>query len=110
MKVLNLDALAPAKRTLTLNGKTHAIEEMTVENFIATTKEAEDLEKKGGEVTFADQIEATIGMILRSIPTLPREELRRLSIEQLSVISKFLRGEMDGDEETESSEGGEKKE
>lgn len=107
MKTLNLDSIAAVTRTLTLGGQTYDVKEMTVENFIETTKEAQKLEEKGS-VTFADQIEATIGMIVRSVPGCPVEKLRGLSIEQLITVSKFLRGELDGDKE-QGSEGDEAK-
>jgi len=109
MKTLNLDSLSKSKRTLTLNGEQYEVEEMTVENFIETTKEAAALEAND-KSTFADQLEAAIAMIQRSVPSCPAKSLRKLSIEQLVTISKFLRGEMD-DEVAESAdaEGGEKK-
>ena len=103
MKILNIDALAKATRSITLGGVTHEIKEMTVENFIETTKQAEALEKEGG-ATFSDQIEATISMIKRSIPTIEEAQLRALSIEQLVMVSKFLRGELDGEEVAEEGD------
>lgn len=96
MKTLNLDSLAKTERTLTLGGETYPVIEMTVENFIQTTRQAQKLEEEG-KTTFADQIEATVEMISRSVPKCPVEKLRALSIDQLITVSKFLRGEFDGE-------------
>lgn len=111
MKTLNLDAFAKITRTLTLGGEVYPVEEMTVENFIETTRQADELAAKKEDATFGDQINATISMITRSIPSCPAEKLRRLTIEQLVVISKYLRGELDGEESAEgqAEEGAEKK-
>lgn len=94
MKTLNIDALAKTTRTLTFGGETYPVLEMTVENFIETSKEAAALEKKDG-VTFLDQLQMTMNIVRRSVPTLPVEKLQGLSIEQLVTVSKFLRGELD---------------
>lgn len=108
MKVLNLDALSKSTRSLTLGGVTYEVKEMTVENFIETTKQADALENKK-DVTFADQIETTIAMIQRQVPGIPPQALRELTIEQLVTISKFLRGELDNEVAEVVEEDGEKK-
>lgn len=112
MKTLNLDVLAKVTRTLTLGAVVYQVEEMTVENFIETTKQADLLAAKEN-ASFADQIEATVSMIQRSVPSCPIERLRGLTIEQLVTISKYLRGELDGEEADASpapaEEGDEKK-
>ena len=97
MKTLNLDAFAAAVRTITLGGKSYNVVEMTVENFIETTKAADAL-AANTDATIADQIEATIAMIQRSVPDLTTAQLRGLNFDQLGTINKFLRGEFDGTE------------
>ncbi len=92
MKTLNLDALAKSNRTLTLNGKTHNVLEMTVENFIETTKAADEL---GEDASAPVQMEATIKMISRSVPSVEPAELRKLTLEQLTTIIKYVRGDFD---------------
>lgn len=106
MKTLNLDAFAKVSRTVTLFGIEHKVEEMTVENFIETTKVAEALEKNKSR-TVADEIEASIDMIHRSIPTVDKADLRRLSLEQLAIISRFLRGDDIAEPAEEGAEGNE---
>lgn len=110
MKTLNIDALAKVSRTITVGGETYDVQDMTVENFIETTRAADELEAKGSKATFLDQIKMTIATIQRSVPTCPAEKLNGLSIEQLVAISKFLRGELEGEEtKIVTTEGGEKK-
>lgn len=102
MKTLNLDALAKTNRTLTIGGINYEVVEMTVENFIETTKAAQKLGDSAGIV---EQMEAAIDMILRSIPGMEKSVLSNLNLEQLMTIVKFVRGEMDGIEETPAAEG-----
>ena len=110
MKTLNLDSLATVARTLTIGGATYEVQEMTVENFIETTREAELLEKKE-DASIPEQMEATIKMIHRSIPTCPESVLRKMTLEQLALVSRFLRGELDetAPKSAETAKGGAKK-
>ena len=90
-KVLNLDELTTAEtRELVIGGKTYAIKEMSVEDFIETTRVAEMLES---EPSFAKQMEATVRLLKRSIPDLPEAMLKAMSVEQLKALTSFVRGE-----------------
>jgi hypothetical protein len=102
MKTLNLDALVKTNRTITLGGREYAVEEMTVENFIETTKAAEKL---GSDASLADQMEAAIEMTMRSVPAIERDTLKKLSLDQLTTIVQFLRGDFDGTEPAPATEG-----
>lgn len=93
MKILNLDELAKTTRTITLGGKEHEVIEMTVGNFIETSKAAELLESD--KASLPVQMEESIKMVIRSVPSLTDEQLRKLSLEKLATILKFLRGELD---------------
>jgi len=89
-KILNLDALTPAEtRELVLGGITYTIPEMTVENFILTTQAAQAIPK---DATLDVQIEATVDMLVRSVPNLPREALTGVPLTTLSQIAAFVRG------------------
>lgn len=99
-KVLNLDVLAPKEvRELHMAGKVYTVKEMSVEDFIEASRMAEAME---GVTSFAEQMEASIKLIKRSIPEIDEEFLKRLNMEQLAAVSKFVRGE----EIVESTEGG----
>ena len=101
-KILNIDSFAKDERSLKLNGVDYPIQEMTVENFIETTKQALSLE----EATLVDQVQGTIKMIMRSIPTIPEEQLRKIKLEHLQTIVAFIRGDhlVDGVEDTDAPE------
>lgn len=89
-KTLNLDKLASKEtRELVLFGETYEVREMSVESFIETTRTAELLEK---ETSFAKQVETTIDLIKRSVPDVARENLMRMTIDQLRAVSAFIRG------------------
>lgn len=90
-KVLNLDSLADAERELIIKGKSYPVKGMTVQAFIAITQAAEKLT---GESTFAEQVEATVDTIILNVPTIGREVLLGLSLEQLKAVMEFVRGEV----------------
>lgn len=92
MKVLNLDDFAEVSRSVTLFGATYAVHEMSVSDFIDTTRETEKLKDS---TSFIDQIELTVSIAKRSIPDMPEATIRGLRLEQLVVLSKFLRNELD---------------
>ena len=90
-KILNLDAITTGdKRSLKIDGKQYPIEEMTVENFLETTRAAENLAKNSASL--AEEIEATIGMITRSVPTIDRNLLAKLPLAKLRLITDFVNG------------------
>lgn len=104
MKVLNLDKLTTKEeRKLVLGGVSHPVQAMTVSNFIETTKAAERI---AAEDSLAVQIEATVEMIIRSVPTVSEATLKALSLVDLQTIVAFVRGDdIDGVETEESQEG-----
>lgn len=93
MKFLNLDELAPTNRTITLKGKDYPVQEMTVENFIETTKAGEKMEAEKAPIS--EQVSQSVAMILRYSPTIPREDLVKLPMAKLTTIMKFIRGDLD---------------
>lgn len=107
MKVLNLDKLATKqKRQIELAGVAYPIEEMTVSNFIETTKVAQKI----AGAPIAEQVEATIEMVMRSIPSISKETLSGLPLETLEAIVAFVRGEaVEGEEVVTAEEAAEKK-
>jgi len=98
MKILNLNKIAPqSTHRIVLNDVSHAILPMTVENFVLTTAKVEELNQNNA--SYAEQVESTVDMILRSIPTLTRDELMDRSLDELNTVAAFVRGEdVDGQE------------
>ena len=104
MKVLNLDQLVESKaaRVIKMFGKEHNVPDMTVENYVETTLAAEKLDTEA--TSGVSHIEATIAMICRSIPTLAVENVKKLSLEQMQALVRFVRGE-DEDAEKQAAQG-----
>jgi hypothetical protein len=105
MKILNLDKIAPQPtRSMVIGGVKHPILPMTVENFVLTTATVQELSTTNA--TYVDQVNSTIEMILRSVPTLTHELLNSRALEELNTIATFVRGEdVDGQEEEVDGEG-----
>jgi hypothetical protein len=96
-KILDLDKFGEeADRTITIKGIEYPVQEMSFENFVETTKQAQKLQDDPAATT-ADHMEASISMIQRTVPTIPAEVLRGLSLVKLGVIVKFLHGELDAE-------------
>jgi hypothetical protein len=112
MKVLNIDELAPQPvKSLTLKGVEYPVPEMTVDNFLLTSKAAEDMKNAGANAR--EQIEETIKMIVRSLEIAKSDSrheklvtaLRTLSITQLGVVVRFIQEDYDPADDKESAEG-----
>lgn len=99
MKVLNLDDLAKTTRTLTLDGVQHEVLDMTVGAFIEATKNEEKMKK----ASLADQFENAVKMVHERVPTLSEERLKKLNFDRLTIILKFITGELDGEQKAEEA-------
>ncbi|MFT4064272.1 hypothetical protein [Paraburkholderia sp.] len=92
-KILNLDALSQGEaREVVIGGVAYEVPDMTVENFVETTRVAQKL-AADESATVADQVEAAVDMVARCIPTAEVAVLRNLSLQQLNAITAFIRGE-----------------
>jgi hypothetical protein len=90
-KLLNLNQLAQKEvREVQIGDTTYAIKEMSVEDFIETTKVAEEM---SAEASYAKQLEATVKLVKRSIPEIDAGLLMGLSLDQLRALTAFIRGE-----------------
>lgn len=97
MKILNIDAFAKVTRQISFNGKTHAIEEPSVQQFIDNLKAAEKLEKDGDQENIGKNFAQAIVAICQAIPTLPEAEVRALKLPAMTAVLQFIRGELDPD-------------
>ncbi len=90
-KLLNLNQLsAKETREVQIGEKVYLVREMSVEDFIETTRVAEAMEN---ETSYAKQLSATMDLIKRSIPDIEMSVLMGLSLEQLKGLAGFTRGE-----------------
>jgi hypothetical protein len=94
MKILNLDDLGATTRSVTLNGKDHAVKEMSVQDFILASQEAKRLEKLD-ENDFAANLDASVKHLMRVLPTITEAELRALSMRQIGVLVSFVNGALE---------------
>ena len=90
-KLLNVDILSSEVRTLVLGGEEHDVIEMSVENFLETTKAAEVLQ--ASDAPLSEQVEKAVELILRSVPTAPRALLLKTPLRHLQTIVAFARGD-----------------
>lgn len=90
-KVLNLDALdASTVRELVLGGKTYAVREMSVADFVETTEAA----KRLAEVDdLSVHMRETVRLVKRAIPGVSEKDLMALSLPNLRAVVAFVRGE-----------------
>lgn len=103
-KILNIDHFAQVKRQLSFKGKLHDVLEVSVQQFIDNLKAAEELEASGQAAEdvrtqrLSAAVETSVEAVMGSIPTLDEADLRKLPVEALHTILRFIRGEMDPDE------------
>lgn len=111
-KVLNLDAYVTPKRVLTWKGKSHRVREISVQEFIDSLAQAEEMEKSATAAGAAPDaaaeiskkpidikawVEKSVGMVAEAIPTLPEAEIRTMEVEALMAVMAFIRGDLDPD-------------
>lgn len=104
--MLNLDALATPKKSVTIKGVEYPVRDMTVDVFIQLNTAAE---KISDDAPFADQLKATLDMIKVYIPTIGDATLSELTFDQVTVLAQFVRGEVAAAEEVPAAEGEEAK-
>ncbi len=85
---LDLDAIeSPVDFTIKLNGVEHKVVESTVADFIATARALEGLSLNG---SVEKELEVSLSIIQRAVPTVPEAELRSLTLTQLNKIRDFV--------------------
>lgn len=87
IKYLNLDDVAPPQKTVKINGVEYKVSDMTVENFIETSRVVDDK-----EATAEQQTLQSVKTLKRFIPDIPEEELMKLTFEKLTVLIHFVNG------------------
>ncbi|MBX5130826.1 hypothetical protein HJB53_30510 [Rhizobium lentis] len=85
---LDLDAVeSPVDFTVKLNGVEHKVVETSVSDFIAT---ARAIEKLGVGASVEQELETSLSIIQRTLPSIPEAELRALKLSQLHKIRDFV--------------------
>lgn len=87
-RFLDLDKIMPESvASLTLNGTKHTMKEMTVADFV-WAQEATSKENLSAE----EQTKLFLEVLLRSWPTIKREELEELPPAKLNALLEFTNG------------------
>src|SRR5210317_2563167 len=90
VKFLDLDALATKEIIrIKLNGKDHEMKQMTVEDFVWATKEAEI--RDGDETDPSKMINMMIEVLGRQFPTIEDQEFRSMGFDKLAALLDFTR-------------------
>lgn len=111
-KIINLDQLETKRdKVVVLGGKEHVMATLTVKDYIQQLKGQQELEKLASDVDAtpetADRIvELTISALQKLFPTITREQLESLNMEQLSAMRE-LADDYVADDAPESEETGE---
>ncbi|WP_276122565.1 hypothetical protein [Pararhizobium qamdonense] len=85
---LDLDAIdSPVDFTIKLNGKEHKVVETSVSGFIKTARAIEELSVNA---SVEKELEVSLSIIQRTLPTIPKEELEGLTLTQLNKIKDFV--------------------
>lgn len=90
VKFLDLDALAPKEVVrIKLNGKEHEMKQMTVEDFIWASKEADAREKDENDP--GQMIDMMIEVLARQFPSVTKEDFRSMGFNKLAALLDFTR-------------------
>lgn len=89
-KIVNIDDLAQASKAIVIDGETHDMREITVQEFINKAAEARKVEAEAGDLTMEQQVDKAIEMVHDAFPTVDRERLARLKLTQLSAIIDLI--------------------
>lgn len=92
-QVLDLDVLLPPKKTLKLFNKEHEVKQITTHLYL----ESQKIRKANlsDENNIEDNINAMIDFVQLFIPTLTKDDLGELSLQQLNVIIDFINKQAD---------------
>ena len=103
---LNIDELAPPKKELTLKGVTYEMHTVTVGEFIEFMRANGIEDQKAFEdLPFDERLEKLIGQIHKAFPTIPDEDLRGLTMDQLITIIHFISGQLKEEAEAKATAG-----
>lgn len=94
--LLNLDSITKVQRELRLEGVSYPVNDISVDDFIATSLEAKRLVEN--DASMVEHIEASVGLIKRAIPSLPESIIRKQSIDAMSMIVTFINGNLTEEE------------
>lgn len=110
---LDLDSVAPAKKSVRIFGTEYEMRPMSLRDFAQATREQAAFEKKlaAGEADEVDQIEHMLKSMKRILPSITEEHVGKLTMDQLVAITSFAQAtaEAGAPQAAEGGEGNEQK-
>lgn len=93
-KVLNISKLTKVNRSVVIEGKSYTVREMQVRDYIELTATADRLRDENAPlaVQLSENIKSIMGMT-----DIPESVLREMTLEELAIVSSFVRGIDAGD-------------
>lgn len=96
MKVLNLDSLVKVDKSVKLKGVEHNVCEMSVDDFIVANQEAKRIaalkDAPDSEDKSVQELNSSIKLLNRVLPSIAEAELRGLTFSQLNALMDFVNG------------------
>jgi prephenate dehydratase len=89
-KIINIDDLAQASKAIVIDGVTHEMREMTVQEFINKAAEARKVEADKADLPLENQMELAVDMVHDAFPTISKDRLSKLKIGQLTAIIELI--------------------
>lgn len=83
---IDLDKIVSKKATIRLNGTDHSIVAPTVEIFLANIASVKGMSETP---SVEEEMEVAVEVLLRSFPTVKKEEFYALGLEQLQALQNF---------------------
>ena len=99
-KILDLDAVVQESLIIRLKGKDHELKHATLEDFLANAK---DLEKLGRAPNLDEEMQTTISMLKRALPSLSIEDINGLKMAELNALVKFVHAANSQDDQAEEA-------
>lgn len=93
---LNVDDLAPIKKTMTLLGVTYQMHQVNVGEFINLIGTNDEVTQDEFEaLSMAEKIKKLVKQIQTAFPDIPESALQSLTMEQLLAVVRFVAGTLE---------------
>lgn len=92
VKYLDLDAIAPKVAfKIRLDGEDHFMKEMSVEDFVWATNEAQKQLDNYDNMTPKEMVESMIAVLSRQFPTVKEKQFKDMGLEKMRRLMEFTR-------------------
>lgn len=99
-KILNLDDLeVGVEKSVVIKGKTHNMVPLSVETYIQQVKRLEQMRANEDAGSAEENLYFMIDSIITAFPTAPREDLLKLTFEQLKRLTDYINTDLEAEAE-----------